>query len=70
MPVSFGWLFSTLAYAGFLLPSVLATLSAWLPYSVMPAAVGVVTLVCLVLVTVGGRGDRGAAAEFSDPART
>ncbi|MFE2992917.1 hypothetical protein [Streptomyces sp. NPDC059262] len=60
----------TLAHARFLLPTVLATLSACLPYSVMRAAVAVVALVCLVLVMVGGRGDRGAAAEFSDPART
>ncbi|MCX5443572.1 hypothetical protein OHO83_45410 [Streptomyces sp. NBC_00569] len=50
------------AINGFLLPTVLATLSARLPYSVMPAAVA---LVCLVLATVGGRGDRGTAAEFS-----
>ncbi|MFD7203455.1 hypothetical protein [Streptomyces sp. NPDC059893] len=46
------------------------TLSARLPDSVMLVAVAVVALVCLVLVTVGGRGDRGTAAEFSDPART
>ncbi|MFD4714919.1 hypothetical protein ACFWN5_35390 [Streptomyces sp. NPDC058430] len=61
-----------LAYAGFLPPTVLVTLSARLPDSVMLAAVAVavVALVCLVLVTVGGRGDRGTAAEFSDLART
>ncbi|WP_425825027.1 MFS transporter [Streptomyces fractus] len=59
-------IYYTLAYAGFLLPTVLATLSAWLPYSVMLAAIAVVALACLVLVTVGGR----TTPEVSDPART
>ncbi|MFI5658748.1 MFS transporter [Streptomyces sp. NPDC051684] len=59
-------IYYTLAYAGFLLPTVLATLSAWLPYSVMLAAVALVALGCLVLVTVGGRATR----EVSAPART
>ncbi|MET8473608.1 MFS transporter [Streptomyces sp. NPDC006422] len=56
----------TLAYSGFLLPTVLATLSAWLPYSVMLTAIAVVALACLVLVTVGRR----ATPEVSAPART
>ncbi|MFF2478978.1 hypothetical protein [Streptomyces sp. NPDC058066] len=63
-------IYYTLTYAGFLPPTVLVTHSARLPDSVMLAAVVVVALVCLVLVTVGGRGDRGTAAEFSDLART
>lgn len=59
-------IYYTLAYSGFLLPTVLATLSAWLPYSVMLGAIAVVALACLVLVTVGGR----ATQEVSGPART
>ncbi|WP_328630088.1 MFS transporter [Streptomyces sp. NBC_00356] len=59
-------IYYTLAYSGFLLPTVLATLSAWLPYSVMLGAIAVVALGCLVLVTVGGR----ATQEVSGPART
>ncbi|MFC9461141.1 hypothetical protein [Streptomyces sp. NPDC056983] len=50
-------IYYTLTYAGFLPPTVLVALSARLPDSVMLAAVAVVALVCLVLVTVGGRGD-------------
>ncbi|MEV5751463.1 MFS transporter [Actinoallomurus sp. NPDC052308] len=45
----------TLAYAGFLLPTVLATLSAWLSYAVMLAAVAAAALICLVLVVTGTR---------------
>ncbi|TYB55324.1 MFS transporter [Nonomuraea sp. PA05] len=45
----------TLAYAGFLLPAVLATLSAWLSYPVMLAAVAAAALVCLGLVVTGAR---------------
>ncbi|WP_306319573.1 MULTISPECIES: MFS transporter [unclassified Streptomyces] len=48
-------IYYTLAYSGFLLPTVLATLSTWLPYSVMLTAIAVVALGCLVLVTFGGR---------------
>ncbi|WP_327658345.1 MFS transporter [Streptomyces sp. NBC_00483] len=59
-------IYYTLAYSGFLLPTVLATLSAWLPYSVMLGAIAVVALACLVLVTVGGRATR----EVTGPART
>ncbi|MGY0489549.1 MFS transporter [Streptomyces sp. WG-D5] len=58
-------IYYTLAYAGFLLPTVLATLSAWLPYSVMLGAIAVVALACLVLVTVGGR-VRVAAAQAGE----
>ncbi|MEV4461402.1 MFS transporter [Microbispora sp. NPDC049633] len=51
----------TLAYAGFLLPTVLATLSAWLSYPVMLAAVAAVALVCLGLVMTGARVTEPAA---------
>ncbi|MEU7940163.1 MFS transporter [Microbispora bryophytorum] len=44
-----------LAYAGFLLPTVLATLSSWLSYPVMLAAVAAAALVCLGLVVTGAR---------------
>ncbi len=45
----------TLAYAGFLLPTVLAGLSSWLSYPVMLAAVAAAALVCLGLVVTGAR---------------
>ncbi|MCO5967419.1 MFS transporter [Actinoallomurus soli] len=45
----------TLAYAGFLLPTVLATLSAWLSYPVMLTAVAAAALLCLALVATGTR---------------
>ncbi|WP_169951081.1 MFS transporter [Microbispora sp. H11081] len=48
-------LYYTLAYAGFLLPTVLATLSAWLSYPVMLAAVAAAALACLGLVVTGSR---------------
>ncbi|WP_169984504.1 hypothetical protein [Microbispora sp. H10836] len=51
----------TLAYAGFLLPTVLATLSAWLSYPVMLAAVAATALVCLGLVMTGARVTEPAA---------
>ncbi|MEV7802739.1 MFS transporter [Microbispora sp. NPDC088329] len=51
----------TLAYAGFLLPTVLATLSAWLSYPVMLTAVAAVALVCLGLVMTGARVTKPAA---------
>jgi MFS family permease len=54
-------LYYTFAYAGFLLPTVLATLSAWVPYPVMLAAVAVVALVCLGLVVAGTRVTRRVA---------
>ncbi|MGW5265154.1 MFS transporter [Microbispora sp. NPDC004025] len=50
-----------LAYAGFLLPTVLATLSAWLSYPVMLVAVAAVALVCLGLVMTGARVTEPAA---------
>ncbi|MGI5158333.1 MFS transporter [Microbispora sp. CA-102843] len=51
----------TLAYAGFLLPTVLATLSSWLSYPVMLAAVAIAALVCLGLVMTGARVTEPAA---------
>ncbi|WP_432933514.1 MFS transporter [Microbispora sp. CA-135349] len=51
----------TLAYAGFLLPTGLATLSAWLSYPVMLTAVAAVALVCLGLVMTGARVTKPAA---------
>jgi MFS family permease len=45
----------TLAYSGFLLPTVLAGLSSWLSYPVMLTAVAAVALICLTLVTTGTR---------------
>lgn len=44
-----------LAYAGFLLPTVLAGLSSWLSYPLMLAAVAAAALVCLGLVVTGAR---------------
>ncbi|GAB3132397.1 MFS transporter [Microbispora hainanensis] len=51
-----------LAYAGFLLPTVLAGLSSWLSYPVMLAAVAAAALVCLGLVVTGARVTEPAAA--------
>ncbi|GAA4908226.1 MFS family permease [Nonomuraea thailandensis] len=48
-------IYYTLAYAGFLLPTLLATLSAWLSYPVMLAAVATAALACLALVVTGSR---------------
>ncbi|MEV0629223.1 MFS transporter [Nonomuraea wenchangensis] len=45
----------TLAYAGFLLPALLASLSAWLSYPVMLTAVAGAALLCLALVATGAR---------------
>ncbi|WP_222709514.1 MFS transporter [Microbispora sp. CSR-4] len=53
-----------LAYAGFLLPTVLAGLSSWLSYPVMLAAVAAAALVCLGLVVTGAR-----VTEPTTPAR-
>ncbi|MER7503998.1 MFS transporter [Nonomuraea pusilla] len=47
----------TLAYAGFLLPTVLATLSAWFSYQAMLTAVALAALGCLALVVAGTRGE-------------
>ncbi|MEU7915171.1 MFS transporter [Microbispora bryophytorum] len=59
-----------LAYAGFLLPTVLATLSSWLSYPVMLAAVAAAALVCLGLVVTGARVTRPPApAPAPAPAR-
>ncbi|MEV5323008.1 MFS transporter [Nonomuraea fastidiosa] len=44
-----------LAYAGFLLPALLAGLSAWLSYPVMLAAVACAALICLAVVATGVR---------------
>ncbi|MFF0246713.1 MFS transporter [Streptosporangium sandarakinum] len=44
-----------LAYSGFLLPTVLATLAGWLSYPVMLTVVAVVALICLGLVVNGVR---------------
>ncbi|POX42684.1 MFS transporter [Streptomyces sp. Ru73] len=44
-----------LAYSGFLLPALLATLSDWLSYPVMLGGVAVVALACLTLVLRGAR---------------
>ncbi|WP_218671482.1 MFS transporter [Microbispora sp. GKU 823] len=52
----------TLAYAGFLLPAVLAGLSSWLSYPVMLAAVATAALVCLGLVVTGARVTEPAAS--------
>ncbi|MEU1159680.1 MFS transporter, partial [Streptomyces sp. NPDC005921] len=46
-------IYYTLAYAGFLLPAVLATLSHWLSYPVMLSGVALVALGCLALVIRG-----------------
>ncbi|WP_221891065.1 MFS transporter [Microbispora sp. KK1-11] len=54
-------IYYTLAYAGFLLPTVLATLSSWLSYPVMLAAVAAAALVCLGLVVTGARVTESAA---------
>ncbi|MGV9255225.1 MFS transporter [Streptomyces sp. NPDC003697] len=54
-------IYYALAYSGFLLPTVLATLSAWLSYPVMLSGVAVVALGCLALVARGTRA--GAPAE-------
>jgi MFS family permease len=54
----------TLAYAGFLLPTVLATLSAWLSYPAMLTGVAMVAVVCLALVMAGTR-----VTAVADPAR-
>ncbi|XVQ89709.1 MFS transporter [Microbispora siamensis] len=51
----------TLAYAGFLLPTVLAGMSSWLSYPVMLAAVATAALVCLGLVVTGARVTEPAA---------
>ncbi|MFD7707245.1 MFS transporter [Streptomyces sp. NPDC059786] len=51
----------TFAYAGFLLPTVLAALSGWLPYPLMLALVAVTAVACLALVLTGAR-DRASAA--------
>ncbi|MBB2741565.1 UNVERIFIED_ORG: MFS family permease [Microbispora rosea subsp. rosea] len=51
----------TLAYAGFLLPTVLAGLSSWLSYPVMLTAVAAAALVCLGLVVTGARVTEPAA---------
>ncbi|MET8991347.1 MFS transporter [Nonomuraea wenchangensis] len=45
----------TLAYAGFLLPALLASLSGWLSYPVMLTAVAAAALLCLALVATGTR---------------
>ncbi|MFI7033121.1 MFS transporter [Microbispora rosea] len=50
-----------LAYAGFLLPTVLAGLSSWLSYPLMLAAVAAAALVCLGLVVTGARVTEPAA---------
>ncbi|WP_433443738.1 MFS transporter [Nonomuraea sp. CA-141351] len=52
----------TFAYAGFLLPTVLATLSRWLSYPVMLTAVAAAALVCLGLVVTGARVTATAAS--------
>ncbi|GAA2897696.1 MFS transporter [Streptomyces mexicanus] len=57
-------LYYALAYSGFLLPTVLATLSHWLSYPVMLSAVALVALCCLALVVRGTR-----AAVPTGPAR-
>ncbi|MET8866048.1 MFS transporter [Nonomuraea sp. NPDC004580] len=44
-----------LAYTGFLLPALLAGLSAWLPYPIMLTAVAGVALICLAVVATGVR---------------
>ncbi|TMR20783.1 MFS transporter [Nonomuraea zeae] len=56
-------LYYLLAYAGFLLPAVLAALSAWLSYPVMLSAVAAAALICLGLVVTGARAAATAAAE-------
>jgi MFS family permease len=48
-------IYYTLAYSGFLLPTALAILSAWISYPAMLAAVALLALVCLALVTAGTR---------------
>ena len=48
-------LFYAIAYTGFLVPALLAGLSAWIGYPVMLAAGAVLALGCLAVVTVGAR---------------
>ncbi|MEW2546944.1 MFS transporter [Streptomyces sp. NPDC047002] len=47
----------TLAYAGFLLPTVLALISSWVPYPVLLTAVAVIAACCLAVVAAGARRD-------------
>lgn len=44
-----------LAYAGFLLPTVLAVLSVWIPYPVLLTAIAVASACCLAAVVAGAR---------------
>lgn len=48
-------IYYALAYSGFLLPTALATLSAWFSYPVMLTGVALAALGCLILVAVGVR---------------
>ncbi|MCA1223204.1 MFS transporter [Streptomyces sp. 8L] len=50
-----------LAYAGFLLPTVLALVSAWVPYPVLLTVVTLIAAGCLAVVATGARGRRAEA---------
>jgi MFS family permease len=56
-------IYYTLAYLGFLLPTVLATLSVWIPYPVMLAAVAAAALGCLAVVVFGARSTEAASGQ-------